>query len=373
MDRRSFLKWLLSMMAVATAGTWSFLRFGQPDRGAQGPAPTASASATPSPSPTPATPSPSPSPTPSPTPQGSGNLLLSFFLLSDLHVSLYEPGTVEKLKLALADVSEFDPKIEAIVLGGDLTDFGTDNEYSLLRKTLNGYKLPPLYGNMGNHDFYDIWINKDGAFSTDTMPNGKTDAMARARFNKFIGYKDKAYADVTINGVHLMMLSQESYVQERADVGEGAWYTDEQLEWFKKTIAPHKDGSPALVFIHQPLPAVGSDGRTHQLIRANAFRDIVRPYPNVFVFSGHTHRNFIGENHYVMHENFHWFNNASVGRTRGAGSLPNPDGSASQGASRQFAQGMFIQVYERQIVVRGREFTTREWIEGSNWTVPLKA
>lgn len=371
MTRRSFLKWLAALAALLAGGIWSLARYGRQDQGvttAPAAAPSASAATTMPSGSSAATPAPSPSP----TPQGSGELLLSFFLLSDLHTSIYEPITVEKLKMALDDVTDFESKVELLVLGGDLTDFGSEAEYKLLKKTMDGYKLPPIYGNMGNHDYYDIWVNKNGAFSTETMPNGKTDKMARDRFRQFIGYKDKPYADVWVNGVHLILVSQECYVQEKADVGEGAWYSDEQLDWLKKAMTAHEDGKPALVFIHQPLPAVGSDGRTHQLIRANAFRDIVRPYRNVFVFSGHTHRNFVGENHYVMHENFHWFNNASVGRTRAAGAPGAPGGSAGQaGTTKQYAQGMYIQVYERQIVVRGREFTTREWIDGSSWTVPL--
>jgi Icc protein len=294
-----------------------------------------------------------------PKPEGPGELLLSFFLFSDMHILNGDSITSDKLKLALDDVINFDSKVEAIMFGGDLTDLGRDTDYKLLKKILDGYKLPPLYANMGNHDYYDIWMNKDDAFVNETMPNGKTDAQARERFQKFMGYKTP-YQDVWLNGVHLIMVSQEVYVQERADVGEGAWYSDEQLNWLTAKLAEHKDGRPALVMIHQPLPAIGTDGRTHQLIRAKEFREILKPYRNVFVFSGHTHRDLNEDNHYSK-ETFHWFVNASVGRTRG------------NGQTNTLAQGMYIQVYQHEVVVKGREFSNRSWIANANWRLPLES
>lgn len=285
--------------------------------------------------------------------------LLSFFLLSDLHISVSESSMSDKLKWALDDLARFESKVEAIVLGGDLTDFGRESDYRLLKSIMDGYKLPPVYGNMGNHDYYDIWLTDKGEFSTETMPNGKTDEASRKRFQKFIGYKDKTYDDVWINGVHLIMVSQEAYVQERPEVGEGAWYSDEQLAWLKEKMTAHEDGKPAFVFIHQPLPEPGSDGRTHQLIRAKEFRAILAPYKNVFVFSGHTHRDFRGSSHYTTGNTFHWFNNSSVGRCRGLA-----DSSSK-------AQGMYVQVYKDKVHIRGREFSDRSWIADASWEIPL--
>lgn len=284
--------------------------------------------------------------------------LLSLFLLSDLHITVDEASISERLRYALRDISNFESKVEALVLGGDLTDFARDIDYRLLRSILNEYTLPPLYANMGNHDYYEIWLDSRGQFSTDTVPNGKTDAMSRQRFMNFIGYTDKPYHDVWINGVHLIMLSQEVYYEEKPEVGEGAWYSDEQLDWLRERMKEHATGKPSLIFIHQPLPEPGTDGGTHRLIRAKEFRAILEPYKNVFVMSGHSHRTFYGEDHYNWQNSFHWFNNASVGRTRSAG------GGLS-------AQGMYIEVFPHKVVIRGREFVDRTWIQGARWEIPL--
>ncbi|NHN31422.1 metallophosphoesterase family protein [Paenibacillus agricola] len=288
----------------------------------------------------------------------SNKPLLSFFLLSDLHISDGIAIMTDKLHAALKDVSNFESPVEFIVLGGDLTDMGRETDYKLLRQVLSGYKLPPLYANMGNHDYYDIWIDKNGDFARETMPNGKTDTMAKERFMKFFGYKDHPYMDFWAGDSHMIIMSQEVYVGDKPEVGEGAWYSDAQLAWLENIMKQHEEGKPAFVFIHQPLPAPDMDGRPHQMIRAREFRAILKPYRNVFVLSGHTHRNFATESHYNQENSFHWFNNASVGKTRSAG-------------NNDVAQGMYVQIYPNEVVVRGREFSDRSWIEQAHYKVSL--
>lgn len=285
---------------------------------------------------------------------------LSLFLLSDMHISTIDSTMTGKAHTAFRDIVRFEPPVDTIVLGGDAVDGGRESDYGLLQGVLSEYKLPKVYGLMGNHEYYDIWFNEKGEWSKESMPNGKTDAQARDRFMQFMGYKDRPYQDVWINGVHLIMLSQETYVQERPEVGEGAWYSDEQLAWLEEIMKPHADGKPALVFIHQPLPPDGEDGGQHRVIKAKRFRSILRAYRNVFVFSGHTHRNLETEGRYVRDNGFHWFSNASVGKTRGVGSVASP------------VQGLYIQVYPDQVVLRGREFSNRTWIEAADWTVNLE-
>ncbi|MCS7460676.1 metallophosphoesterase [Paenibacillus doosanensis] len=289
----------------------------------------------------------------------SNEPLLSFFVLSDMHISIYDPNTPRKFRSALEQIVQFESPVDALLLGGDLTDYGTEAEYKSLENIMSGFKLPPFYANMGNHDYYHVWMNQKGAFSTETMPNGWTDAQSRARFMKLFGYT-KPYNAVTINGYHIILLSQETYRQEMPEVGEGAWYSDAQLEWFQKKLAETTDGKPIFVLIHQPLPPEGKDGGTHQLIRAGKFRELLAPYPNVFVISGHTHQDFDNGSSHYSEETFHWFVNASVGMTR---DKQNP-------ASK--SQGMYVQVYADRVVVRGREFAQKRWIPEADWMIPLK-
>jgi 3',5'-cyclic-AMP phosphodiesterase len=283
--------------------------------------------------------------------------LFAFFVLSDPHISPDLPEHTKRIKLAFKEIEEFKEEAGALVLTGDLTDFGRDIDYRLMSTILKGFTLPPMMANMGNHDYYNIWLDKDGQFKPDNMPHGKTDAQSRERFQKFMGYT-KPYHEQWVGGYHFIMLSQEVYVQEKEDVGEGAWYSDEQLAWLKEKLSAHKDGSPVFVMIHQPLPAIGQDGGTHRLIRANSFREILAPYPNAFVFSGHHHRE-LAPGHYVR-ETFHWLQNSSATRPRGSRQPNSP-----------VSQGLYVEVYSKKVVIRGREFSNSTWVDGAEWTIPL--
>lgn len=292
-----------------------------------------------------------------------GEPIMSMYVISDLHISLDDPQTSRKLRQALEDMKAFDKPIEALVITGDLTDTGSDRDYKEMNRILSGYKLPPLGANMGNHDYYTVWINKNNGWDKEAFPNGKTDALSREQFLKLMNYK-KTYNEMNVKGYTVLLLSQEAYVQEKPEVGEGAWYSDEQLKWLKTRLAEvTKDGKPVFVMTHQPLAPIGSDGGTHQLIRSKEFREILKPYKNVFVLCGHRHQDFQnGTNHYVR-ETFHYFHNSSVGR---------PVNRNFQQVAKDHAQGMYIQVYADKVVLRGREFSTRNFIEEANWTIPLE-
>ncbi|MEF3304674.1 metallophosphoesterase [Paenibacillus sp. GYB003] len=348
MSRRQFIKLLISMLTVAIAsiaGLWRWLG-GAPGKSEPPGRPLAHAPG-------------APPPDSADSSVVSAEPLLSFMVLSDTHVNGAFAEQSDKLRKALGDVAAFEPKIDALLITGDITDAGSESDYREYDKIVKEFKtIPPIHANMGNHDYYGIWIDKDGQWNKDAMPNGKSDALSRKLFQDRFGL-ERVYHDFYVNGYHIIMLSQETYVQEKPEVGEGAWYSDEQLDWFRKALEPHRDGSPVFVMIHQPLPAAGQDGGSGQLIRAKEFRAILEPYKNAFVFSGHRHQNFRSGQHYTP-ETFHWFHNASVGRTR-----PAPgDGAAT-------SQGLFVQVYADRVELRAREFMDRSWIEEGSWTVPL--
>ncbi|TVY09408.1 metallophosphoesterase family protein [Paenibacillus cremeus] len=355
MSRRQFIKMLLSFVGVIAAsllGLWKWL--GRDIEAAvEPPKPIPPATTTPNLASAPAAATTATASTTEP--------LFSFMILSDTHVNSYAAEQSDKLRKALDDITSFESKVETVLITGDITDSGTESDYREYNKIIKDYskKLPPLHANMGNHDYYSIWIDKHGQWDKDAMPNGKSDAQSRKAFiSQF--KMDQIYHDFYVNGYHIIMLSQEAYVQEKPEVGEGAWYSDAQMAWFKQKMEPHKDGSPVFVMIHQPLPSIGQDGATHQLIRAKEFRSILKPYSNVFVFSGHRHENFRAGQHYTP-ESFHWFHNASVGRTR----------SLSQN-SPLTSQGLYVQVYSDRVTLRAREFMDRTWIKEGNWSIPLK-
>lgn len=294
----------------------------------------------------------------------SGAPLLSFFIISDLHVNSGVSYPSEHLEKALDEITgPFSKQTDCVVITGDSTESGTEKDYKELKSVLSKYKLPPYYANMGNHDYYHVWIDKNGNWNKEGFPNGKTDAQSQKAFLDFFKL-EKPYYEVRVKEHLILLLSQEIYQQTRTDVGEGAWYSDEQLNWLAARLAENKGGRPVFIMIHQPLPAAGQDGGSHQLIRAKRFRDIVKPYANVFVFSGHGHQDFTNGTAHYMKETFHWFVNSSVGRVLDA---------KYQHVRKDAAQGLFIQVYEDRVELKGREFSTGEWIKEADWKIKLRS
>src|SRR4051812_32395013 len=78
--------------------------------------------------------------------------------LSDLHI--IRPGTraygvVETNPLverAFKAVAALDPRPDAVILSGDLTDLGLDEEYDILADLIRRHLPMPVYLIPGNHD-----------------------------------------------------------------------------------------------------------------------------------------------------------------------------------------------------------------------------
>lgn len=171
MTRRSFIKWLIAAFwacILTISGLFMFRRF-QEAAGHKNI--TKPATATPQVSMAEAT-----------QPTEDTGPLLSFFIISDLHINSGVSAQSNHLRKALDDIKTFGDKVEAVIITGDVTDSGTPGDYREFKTIMSQYELPPVYANMGNHDYYNVWIGKNGAWSEDTFPNGKTDAMARQAF-----------------------------------------------------------------------------------------------------------------------------------------------------------------------------------------------
>jgi len=364
MNRRAFLKWLVALLGVFMGGIlWMNVRKWLP--GGQS-SPIGDELETNS-----SVPQASEKPAEGNQGQENGHetvkpaaeVLASFAILSDLHVSANDKSTSAGLRRALKDVTSGAYKPQALMLTGDVTDYGRDIDYKELLSVLKSFRLPPTHANMGNHDYYDIWINEKGQFDQAGMPHGKTDAGAREKFMKAFGY-DRVYHDFWIGDCHFILLSMEAYMVEKPEYGEGAWYSDEQMKWLTAQMESHKDGKPAFIMIHQPLPPEGTPGRTHTVIRAQEFHAIMKDCPNVFVFCGHRHQDFTNETPHYRQEspNLHQFHNSSVIRVLKSNFQP---------VGGDKSQGMYVEVYADRVHLRGRDFANGAWLKEADWTIPL--
>lgn len=264
---------------------------------------------------------------------------LSFVVLGDIHEN------IDSLQVAIHDMRTINPALDALVLNGDTVDQGLVEQYDSIKKILKKNKalLPPtLIKNIGNHEFFDYQI-KNSPEDVQTFIQ---------RYLEFAG-EEKVYHDTWLKGNHFISLGSEDGNSETTD-SVRAYISKEQQNWLKQKLAEkYEKGKPIFVFLHQPpntnsnIGWIGSD-------QAQEIRDILSQYPEVILFTSHTHRPLddasvntdqaftmvhTGAVHYTFVQD------EKGGRTR-----------------EPYVNGLYVEVKDNQVVVRGRNMKEHSWV-----------
>ncbi|MCR8642605.1 metallophosphoesterase [Paenibacillus sp. N1-5-1-14] len=315
---------------------------------------------------------------------------LTFWLISDIHLN--RPNAVDKCVHALQDLGQAAPDSSALIVNGDLGD-GHPQDYARVGQVMQAAPHPSqvLY-TIGNHEFYQAWHNRRGEWSRWTYPNGETEQMSVARFVQFTGAKN-VYQDRWIQGYHFILLGSERYRSSDESILEDAYLSEDQLKWLEQTLkddevkglvakdfigtrgeklkeevradsgASVKNQSravkPIFVFIHQPLPnsVSGSGSATYNrgIVQHERLMAILDKYPNVILFSGHSHWE-LALPKTVVRKGFTIVNSSSVWEPR------NVEGKAKS-LTGDASEGLVIEVQGDHVRVRGRDLQHGKWLE----------
>ena len=166
-------------------------------------------------------------------------------------------------------------------------------DISNFRKTLADVKYPTqLFNTMGNHD-------NDGAVAQSPT----VDFDATAKYRKAFG---PTYYSFNIGKVHYIMLDNIRYINApggkiaKGIAGSrnyGYTISPEQIAWLKQDLSLVTDKStPIVIGVHAPIFRYknGMNGVINvNLEKGNdqEFVELLRPFSNVQVLSGHSHRN----------------------------------------------------------------------------------
>ena len=277
------------------------------------------------------------------------NLLFTFNAISDLHIQSLRDSMVfnSHLKMMLEDI--YQSKSEAIFVVGDSTNFGKPENYQYLKGIVDGVENPngiPMYQVIGNHEY----------MYHDNM----TDALNLFKEQYEL---ESHYYSVVLNGYKFIVLGSESLNQK----GE---MSQTQLKWFKEELNSTDFNTPTFIFIHQPLKdtVAGSlfskYGQTdYGFSNVNEeIRTELKKHPNAFVFSGHTHYTLdeIQPTLYGNGLDATFVNTASNGYL--VSSKVNDVGGG---------EGLYIEVYEEYIIIKGKEIVYDRWIAGAQFIFPL--
>ncbi len=188
---------------------------------------------------------------------------------SDTHVSdIYgmDTGMLTAMFRTAYEYAESHPsynKLNAVMVAGDLTNYGKASEYSVWKSKadvfLNEHPETKLITVMGNHEYYE----------------GGQEVYKKEMDSEL----DK---HVVINGFHIIGLSTR---------GDDK-YTSEQLDWLEaelKKAAEDDPEKPIFTFQHHHLQNTVYVSRSWYTSSSARFKQIYSKYPQVINFSGHSH------------------------------------------------------------------------------------
>ncbi|MDD3224580.1 MAG: metallophosphoesterase [Clostridium sp.] len=267
---------------------------------------------------------------------------LVFPVISDVHIG--RDKSEVKFKNALNDLRNIQPKYDSIVIVGDITNCGENEQYKEFMDALYCNRLEdtePII-TMGNHEYYISDSNYE---------------ICQNRFLQWTGNRSLDY-DRWIKGYHFIMLSPHN-------CGEGGKtvVTKSQLNWLQQKLN-EKEGEikPIFVFLHQPIENTVYGSRNGaNIVNSSDIKKILKKHKEVIYFSGHSHY-LLGNDETMHKDKFIMFNTGSV-------SYMLKDDYTS--ASLELSQGLLVKVYDDRIIVRCREFSAHNWI-GKTYIIKIK-
>lgn len=295
-----------------------------------------------------------------------------FNVISDIQGDLADFGK------ALDDIARTTPDSAGLGIAGDITPRGYDFEYAQVAETLKRHPHPRnVAWAIGNHEFYvPKWRDPD-TLAQETWPNGVTEDSLFRSFFRFAG-RNTTYTETSFGGVPVLCLGTERYAKYHdPKLWDEVWLSDAQFTWLERRLAHWaRWRKPVMVLTHHPLPDTVSGTRNKlylsDYLQADRLLSVLGRYPDVFLFSGHTHWDLTLADWAVRRvvpgtgnlEGFPVLNTAAVQvgwKDDGKG------GEVSLGGA--FNQGLQVEVGRSAVVVKARDFTTGTWLK--QITIPL--
>lgn len=182
-----------------------------------------------------------------------------FAVLSDLHIG--SSGSEAKVARALQLLTTQRPRVDALFLVGDVTDYGYESQYVTLKSVVDA-NVPTniaVYYTTGNHDKYS---DPDDTFFTKHL-------------------KQNANQYVEINGYPFVIIGMDIKVSPYYNTTTAAF-----LEEKMAAAATKFPGKPIFVFYHVPVKntCYGSEDWGSDVLKTT-----MEKYPQAIAFSGHSH------------------------------------------------------------------------------------
>lgn len=287
---------------------------------------------------------------------------LNFAAISDIHMT-DEFARMQVLKCGLWDMDHAKDGLDALVLAGDLTDNGLEEDYENLKKAFEPYyPAKEILMVVGNHD---TWTDEDDRYEP-----------AKENFIKYSEeitgrVLEECYYVTEINGYTFIVMASEG-------TSTSAYISDTQLQWLRNEMDKASEkGLPIFVISHWPLaethglPETWGDDEPELL--DGSFGDqnyeveaILKDYENVFLISGHLHNGFVND----RQANVYGYTSVESYGSLHSINLPSFMYMGIRG--RVFnGLGYSIEVYEDEVLLRARSFTSGIWYTDYDVSIPI--
>ena len=264
--------------------------------------------------------------------ENADELVMSFAAVSDIHVETNNPKSYYAFSELLNGIKAGENH-DAVAFLGDNVMNGQIPEnlffYTAVRAVMPG-KLN--FVAQGNHDVG----NGEGDYDTlnfNYMLNNKL----------FLNNEiDKPYYYKVVNGCYMIFLA--------SDINDPGYFEmdEEQLIWLKALLdEASAAGAPIFVFNHFPVWYFGTEHNS-------TLSDIINKYENVLYIHGHIH-NELKQSSFYTSNGINCIN------------LPR----STEVVDYEPGDGIVVEVYDDEILVRGRDFIKGEWVDGLEYRYSL--
>lgn len=291
--------------------------------------------------------------------QNPDEIQLNVAMISDIHIDERLPLGQMMFASGLEDMSRNDTPNDAVLIAGDLTNYG------------NKEAVEAFYKVMKKHSPYAEWVIAPGNHDIGHVEEN-TNEEARQWLIEFykeynVADTDKIYYSKDIKGYTFIVLCDES-----EDNWDSCDIYDEQIAFLDSELArATADGKPAFVICHWPVegtngqPIIYEDSGLDEIYAENVKKTLEK-YENVFFISGHMHA---GINSKLVQEAFGF---SCVETINGVTyvNLPTYDLVNRYGIPWN-GMGMQLEVYEDQVVFRTRRYLVSRWYAFHTYEVPL--
>ena len=259
-------------------------------------------------------------------------LVTSFVAVSDIHVETNNPDAYRAYYDLLEGIKGGE-NIDTVVYCGDNVMNGQFLENVFFYLGLRG--VMPAENNIvvaGNHDFGNGTGNYD-RHRNDFLANS---ALYPGRVI------DKPYYYEVIDGCYMIVLASET------DSVNDCLISDEQFTWLQEVL-DQAAAEDATIFVinHHPVNYLIAESN-------DKLANVLNKYDNLFYIHGHVHNQLTKSSFYE------WNGVKSINLPR-----------STEIVNYEPGDGIVVEVYENEILVRGRDFITGEWIDGLEYRYEL--